>query len=430
MMESRFDLNDIKKIAKYPFRVVKDIKKANRIRKHYCKLVKHYDDVIDLIRCSERDYLRFAAYVVFDSVYSADGLFALMMKSQRWKPCVVVIPDISRGKEHMLRTYSQTKDFFIKKYGIEYVLDGYDEKNGEYIDYSEEFDIVYCANPYDSMVADVHSIKYLSERNCLPIYFSYGYDIGLLTTKWRLKGPELNYLWKCFTDTTYSHTDYERYQIIKGKNTELVGYSKMDTYRDWIEKDCEKQKTKILISSHHTVASKELPLSNFMEYSEVIFELKRRFPNIDFVFRPHPLLFTNLVNNGIWTQDEVDNYLNRLGQVGVEYSYGGDYFNLFSECDAIINDCGSFTIEWLFTGKPGCFVRNHKLKNSMLTTLMNKAISGYDVAESKEDIIDFVSKIEKGIYHEKGIENWVRDNIILKYPTVSEHILEVIDIMR
>ena len=58
--------------------------------------------------------------------------------------------------------------------------------------------------------------KYLSERNCLPIYFSYGYDIGLLTTKWRLKGPELNYLWKCFTDTTYSHTDYERYQIIKG----------------------------------------------------------------------------------------------------------------------------------------------------------------------------------------------------------------------
>lgn len=34
----------------------------------------------------------------------------------------------------------------------------------------------------------------------------------------------------------------------------------------------------------------------------------------------------------------------------------------FFECVALVNDCGSYTVEWLYTGKTGCFVYNKALK--------------------------------------------------------------------
>ena len=82
------------------------------------------------------------------------------------------------GKKQLKEQYNKTKAFFIKKYGSEYVLDGYDEASGTFLDYSDQFDIIYCANPYDSMVNEVHGVKYLSQKNVLPIYINYGYSIS------------------------------------------------------------------------------------------------------------------------------------------------------------------------------------------------------------------------------------------------------------
>ena len=54
---------------------------------------------------------------------------------------------------------------------------------------------------------------------------------------------------------------------------------------------------------------KTLPLSDFLRYYDLILELHMIFPNVDFVFRPHPRLFTTLVNNNFWTQEEMERYI-------------------------------------------------------------------------------------------------------------------------
>lgn len=413
------------KLITYPSRPIKRELEKNKIREEYTKLTIHYDEVIKKIRENGKEKIRFGAYVVFDSTFGAKRLLDLMIESDDWEFGIVIIPDISRGYEHMITTYKCTRDFFVNKYGTEFVYDGYDVKTGEFYDLSEEFDVVYCANPYDSMVNEIHSIKYLSSKECLPIHISYGYDVGSYTTKSRLTGYELNYCWKCFTDTVYSHNDYKKMQSIKGKNTELVGYAKMDSFDNLVSN--EKEKKKILFSAHHTVSMKELPLANFLRFPNLIFELNAMFPDIDFVFRPHPLLFTTLVNNNLWTQDMVNEYIERLIDEGIEYSCGGDYLQLFSDCDAIINDCGSFTVEWLYTGKPGCFVFNPLLRKKNLTVLMQKAMSHYKVVSSREEIIDFVTRFDKGEFF-TVVEDWVKNDIMLAFPHVSEKILSCINI--
>lgn len=432
-IRENMNIKGAKKVIHRILNPVISVSKTYMIRNKAKNTRMHYEEVIKKINASGRSKLNFAAYVIFDSSYGMDGVFKLMMKDhERWNPKIVVIPDVARGSEHAVRTYKKTKEYFINRYGYEYVFDGWNADKNEYYDYLDEFDIVYYANPYDAMVHDFHKISYSYKKDVLPIYVSYGYDVGRYTTLSRLRGIELNLVWKLFADTTYTYKDYLKYQIIKGKNVVLAGYSKMDDLNKEGNVDRRNgNRKRILIASHHTVSMEALPLSNFMKYYNLILELPVIFPDIDFVFRPHPLLFTTLVNNNIWTQEEIEHYIQALEERGVEYSTGGDYLGVFRECDAIINDCGSFTVEWLYTGKPGCFVYNDKLKKNHLTTLMNMAIEKYTIARSEQDIIEFVKKIEKNDYvKEYRMSQWVKENIALNHPMVSEFIINEIDILR
>ena len=386
----------------------------------------HYAEIIKRIKQSKKTKINFAAYVMYASSYGMDSAFIMMMDNcEEWNPKIVIIPDVYRGIEHAKDTYEKTKEFFIEKYGFEYVIDGWNPNTNEFYNPINQFDVVYYANPYDVMAHEYHSIHYASKQNVLPIHVSYGYDISMNYMLERLTTKELNLVWRCYTDTTYSLEEYKKNQIIKAKNVKLIGYSKMDKFADYDNKKYDNKKTTILITPHHTIESNELPLSNFLRFSDLILQLPDLYPEIQFIFRPHPLLFTNLINFNKWTKVEINEYLKQLQSKGVVYSFEGDYLEIFSKSDAIINDCGSFSIEWLLTGKPGCFVKNPDLKEEHLTPLMRKAISEYSIANSKEDIINFINQINKET-HDKNYEmkQWVRENVAVNYPNVSKKILE------
>ena len=402
--------------------------REKKILKLEPELEQHYQTIINSIRNRTDKRIRFGSYVMYDSDYGMDSAFQIMKANpEQWSPKVVIIPDVSRGKEHALQIYQRTKAFFLKKYGREYVLDGWD-LHSRYYDYLSLFDVVYYNNPYDQMAHKYHKICYGAKQNVLPIYVTYGYEISSHFTYLRYQSTAINLFWKCYTDTRYSYRDYQKYQIRKGRNVTLSGYSKMDSYAAYSTEKSKKRK-KILISPHHTVVNSDLPLSNFLRFYKLILRLPEMFPDVDFIFRPHPLLFTTLINYKIWSKQQADAYLRRLKELHIEYSEGGDYFEVFQQADAIINDSGSFTIEWLFTGKPGCFVRNPQLKAEQLTVLMRKALTEYTIAESEADIIRFISSVaESEAPASYTMKDWVRKNIAVNYPHAAEAITD--DILK
>lgn len=415
-------------ILKKPLRIVKRQISNSHVRRAYEESVAHYDNVISSIKAKGKKQLDFAAFVVFESCYGISDLFDRMLENPKWNPKVVIIPDVSRGIEHQKKSYDKAKQYFINKYGSDKVIDGWNENSNEYYDIADNFDMIYFANPYDGMVHRHHSIEYASKKNVLPIYISYGYDICTATTQARFRSIALNVVWKCFADTVFSYDDFKKYMINKGENVYLVGYSKMDSYHQY--NMSPKKRKKILISPHHTIKMDYLPLSNFLRFYNLILKLPEMFPDIDFVFRPHPLLFTNLINLAGWKQSDVDEYLEKLKKNNIEYSSGGDYLQLFAECDAIINDCGSYTVEWLFTGKPGCFVYSPELRPELLTKLMNESISQYNIAKSEDDIINFVKQVEQAeSKNSYEVSDWVKENIMINYPDVTSAILKEINIL-
>jgi len=378
-----------------------------------------------LEKLSRGEKLRFASYVVYDTTFGAHGICELMLKEpEKYDVKFVICPDTYRDMDG-LKQYHKTKQFFIERYGADKVLDGYDEKREEFVDWSDSFDVVYMANPYDVLVNRVHGIRYLSTQNMLPIFICYGYIISNWFMKEFVASQNAALLYKNFVETRQTKIEAINFQNFYPRNIVLSGYPKMDKLAKIPE--INHSRKKILIAPHHTVKglSEDLQLSNFLEYANFILELSDLFTNIDFVFRPHPLLFTNLEMNGLWSQKKIDSFLSAIKEKNIEYSTESDYLHLFKECDAIIHDCGSYMVEWLYTGKPCCYVVDSEERvRKQLNKLANFALNCHtEIADSKEKIISFINKVENDEYQEK-INERVRTDIMVNYPNCSEFILK------
>ena len=128
-------------------------------------------------------------------------------------------------------------------------------------------------------------------------------------------------------------------------------------------------------------------------FKDYILELPKKFPNIDFVFRPHPLLFVNMINEGIWTKNDRDLYIEQLKNVGIEYSLGGDYFVEFVNSDALIHDCSSFMVEYLFLDKPCCFIVKDNTKD-ILSKLGLICLKCHDQVSQEYEIEEFIENLQ------------------------------------
>ena len=389
----------------------------------------HYKEVKEKIRNRGDKPLRFASYVVYDSTFGAYGLMDLMLaEPQKYSPKIVICPDVARGEYQLKEQYKKTKEFFVNKYGSQYVIDGYDEATGAFIDVSEQFDVIYCANPYDSIVSKVHGVQYLSKKDILPVYMSYGCMPDYYGCKIIMPMLEISLFWKVFADNKYSYKDYKKNELCKGKNVCLTGYAKMDDLAK-IERRTVSSKKRIIIAPHHTINSRALPLSNFLQYSDFILELPDRYPEIEFIFRPHPLLFVNMVNEGFWTKKQVDEYIDQIKTNGIVYSVGGDYFDIFVNSDAMIHDCSSFVVEYLYTEKPCCFVAKPNYKK-IFSELGKSCLENYYIAFDKQQIMNFIENvIIKGndTLKEKRTV-YAKKHLAINYPNASKKVLEEISL--
>ena len=397
----------------------------NRIK--YRSLIKttqrHYEEVIENLKNRESRPLRFAAYVVFDSTFGANTLIKLMQRDPSFDSKIVVIPDISRGRTHMISQYKSTKDFFIKNYGKENIIDGYDVENNIFNDLADSFDVIYFANPYDDMVHEFHGVKYNVSKNILPIYIPYAFQPDKYSRR-VIAQLNMSLCWKIFADTNYTISEYKRYSLNKGSNVFISGYPKMDGLEKINANILERKR--IIIAPHHTITNDILPLSNFLRLKDYFLTLPKRYPQVDFIFRPHPLLFTNMINEGFWTEFDKMKYIETLCTNRIKYSYGGDYFDLFQNSDAIIHDCSSYIVEYLFLDKPCCFILRGRI-NKIFNKLGKRCLKCYYIARSECDIDKFIETVcsdTVNVFDKKRKK--ILPHIKVNYPDTSRTIFEIL----
>lgn len=389
----------------------------------YEKIVKSFK-----LKISEDKKIRVVFLVIFDSVFPARTLFEKMLNDNLFDPKILVIPDTSRGKDNQFNQLKKTYDYLVKLYGKELVINSFDTNRNEFIDYVNDFDMACFANPYDTMTNEFYTIKYYAKNKVLPIYINYGFYPDYYSREYLINLESMNLCWKYFVDTHENYDDVIKYTDIKGKNAILSGYCKMDRLKS-IEKKCLEHK-KIIIAPHHTVNSPNYPLSNFLKYSDFFLELPKKYPQIDFVFRPHSLLFVTLAKEDFWGKQKVEEYINKMSSFpNVEYQDGGDYFETFVNSSAIIHDCASFIMEYLYTGHPACYMlKNEKEIEKVFAPIGQQCLTNYYHAFNEYDIINFIEDVVitgNDSMRENRI-NFAKEKIMINYPNAADFIVKTI----
>lgn len=326
------------------------------------------------------------------SMWKFDGLFRLLQKHPRFHPIVVSAMRPNESYEEQLEDQSQMEAFF-KGQGFEFYR-GLNVETGKWTPL-ETFapDIIFYTQPYNGITSREYFFH--KQQGVLFCYLPYAFETT--TEKWTYNNPYQNFAWKVFLPTHFHVSDAQSVSFIKAKNCVETGYPTADEYANTVVGESAWRKTfsnckKIIWAPHHSIEERELyGSSSFLEYFEVMLEIAEKFKSFSvFAFKPHPMLKTRLYR--MWGAEKTDAYYSRWENLENGFFVPGSYRDLFLESDALIHDCGSFTVEYLYTGKPTMFLmrQNRTANESKFGKL---AISMHYLGHSKTEVEAFIEDV-------------------------------------
>lgn len=331
------------------------------------------------------------------SVWKYDALYQKLEASEYFEPLVVVSPynvHLNYDMQECFRVMHQTEEFACKM-GYNYVS-AYNWQKNRWRDIKKEYqpDIVFFTKPYKDTLPAYHIYNF---TDSLTVYVPYGINcMNLYHNNYEL--PFQSLLWKLLVETEFQKHYAEIYEKSHGDNVEIVGalaeeklmqeeYEAKDVW-----KKQEKKKKRIIWAPHHTV-DYLFNFSNFLNYCEDMLMLAEKYQDkIQIAFKPHPVLKFKLIN--LWGQEKAEDYYNRWANLANGQIEQGDYIDLFKTSDAMIHDCASFTVEYLYAQKPVLFqIRDEKVKeefNSFGQMCLEQHYLAYSIEETEKFIREVV----------------------------------------
>ncbi len=370
------------------------------------------------------------AFLVCDaSTFSAEPVFNKMLKDPLYECFIAVVPRLTRGDNFKNETLEKTYSELSQKYGNAVSL-FYDAKNDKATSLLGKADIVFTSIIYEDQTCDDFTVETMSEYSLVAL-ISYGYS-GLFkaNAEKTIFLPNIIYSWKFFISNPQIRNLWISRNALLSENAIVSGYAKMDRLHEFKISKSENDRKKIILSPHHTLTKETdgLILSNFLRFADFFLSLPERYPQIDFVFRPHPLLFPRLANDTWWGTEKTAQYKKKIESYpNVEFQQGGDYLETFAKSSAIIHDCGSFLAEYFYTGMPQCYLMNEKTENQFLP-FGKKLLNYVYKAETEMQILNFIDRIVLGDDDQMQAERtrFALESICINYPNATDKIVETI----
>ena len=311
------------------------------------KLNLNYEAVISRVK-SNHSPCRVVFLVRENQKWSAQSLYDAMENDVAFCP-IIAVSQLGGDKQTGRVSVEENYRFFSRK-GME-VVSVYDNASGKYLDLRElRPDIVFYDQPY--WIPSEHSIKAVSEF-ALTCYLPYGYGIYLVKDSSQTSPDFFPLLWRCFIEAESVIRQWDEKPISNYDNYVKIGYPKVDPLI-FDERGSVDRFRRVIYAPHHSLEEQHHNrYGTFLWSGQKVLELARRNKDVEWVFKPHPKLKQVLVDNGLMTLEQVEEYYSSWdGVENRKICDTGDYLNLFASSDLLITDSASFLMEYLFTGKP------------------------------------------------------------------------------
>jgi hypothetical protein len=347
----------------------------------------------------KKNRIRIIFLVIHKSVWKIDSVFQKMLSDKYFDPIIIVCPDIISNPESILEDMRDCTRFFrSKKYPV---LSAYNEINNSWISLKDiSPDIIFFTNPYSLTLKEYYSDAFTNYLSCYVPYFflttTHGGDEAIYNQNFH------NAMWKIFMPHSYGMNRANITSANQGKNTVLVGYPACEDLigdkskaidKAW--KISEKSKIKIIFAPHHTIEDGELMLSNFLTVADHFLKYAIKYKSqIQWAFKPHPLLLSKLYKHPAWGKKRADQYYDFWKTQEFTQYNDGEYSQLFIESDAIIHDSASFITEYLFVMKPCAYLElNGSTQLKSINKFGSDALDAYYRIQKIEMIEYFIKKL-------------------------------------
>lgn len=275
------------------------------------------------------------------------------------------------------------------------------------------------------------SITFSSLHDMLFCYISYFFVIG--KEKYFFNSPYQNICWKWYVESP-ALIDYAS-RIMSNHACNLI-YTGSPIVDEFIKdkssfvdpwKKQESSKKRIIWAPHHTIGigKEEVHYGCFLDVAETMKCLAEKYSKkIQWVFKPHPSLKQKLYY--LWGNERTNDYWSFWESKDNCQIEEGKYIALFKYSDAIIHDCASFTVEYLYMNKPCMYLINGK--PHPLNDFGQKCFDHYYKGHNTEEIEKFVLDVIAGKDSmKKDREQFIYDYLLPPYgKTACENIIDSI----
>lgn len=165
--------------------------------------------------------------------------------------------------------------------------------------------------------------------------------------------------------------------------------------------------------------------THFFDYIEVLLDYFESHTEYTLIIRPHPLMFSNFLEQGAMTVDQISALKQKISQMAnVEFDSNNDYLITFNQCDFLISDVTSLLLEFFATGKPIIFCDS--FEPSKLTSEAKEIVKTfYHISNSKE-LIETIELLATGKDENKEKRLSVLRNTLKVDGKAGQHIVETL----
>ena len=374
------------------------------------------------------------AFLVCDaSMFSAEPVFAKMKDDPHFDCFIAVVPRVTRGEAFLRATYAKAMDTLRPRYG-EAVRALYDPDTKKCEGLEGQADVVFTSIVYEDQSLPQFTTDAMSAY-ALVVAISYGYS-GLFKNNVRntIFLPNVVLSWRFVLSNRDTLEEWTSHNPMLARNAVVCGYAKMDRYEN-ARKAAEGQKAegrRVLICPHHSIErdTDGLRLSTFLAFADFFARLPGLYPDVKFVFRPHPLLFPRLRTGKWWGEERTAAYERKMESYpNVEFQRGGDYFRTFAESDALIHDCGSFLAEYFYTGRPQCYLlADEETAGREFLPFGRKLLDATYRASSEKEVTDFIDRVVLGGDDPLAArrDELARNSVCIHYPNAAACVVDAV----
>lgn len=334
--------------------------------------------------------------------WKSENLYQLMLQHPRFDPQILILPEISAPY-----AYDILKEYLEKK---KYVYN--DIPPTETIKEKFHPDIIFYQKPYGNIPKQYLHVFNLYALFCLVPYCFRNRNIP------NVKNSFIPFVWQNYAEneTILREKGYPRNMIATGIPFMDVLLKNKSSFPDpW---NGIHNKKRIIYAPHHTISTESFKstspfdYSTFLEYADFMLEMAIKYKQqVQWAFKPHPLLKYKLYK--VWGKEKTDRYYDEWNHMENCQLDEGEYLGLFKHSDAMIHDCGSFKLEYLYTNNPVMYLLKEEQEFDYPNWQTREALNLHYKGYNKDDIENFVINVIKEYDNLKG----KRQGFVLNYLT-------------